>query len=263
MISSALITFTSDFGTQDAYIGIVKAVILSINHAARIIDITHHIPPYSILKGALTVKSFYRYYPSDVIHLVVVDPGVGSRRIPLLIVSSHGFFVGPDNGLFEFILRETRIKKIIRLQNKRFWLTPTAPVFHARDIFAPVCAYLSLGVSPEEFGRRLDQPIRLKMPSAKWRANKITGEIISIDHFGNLTTNIEGFLVQTARANKIAILCCGQKIDTIKSTYYQIPAAQIGAVIGSSGFLEIAKRENSAALALQASVGAKVEILLD
>lgn len=265
-----LVTFTSDFGSADAYVPAVKGVIASINPRARIIDTIHQIPPHNIVRGALMLKGFVPYYPPGTIHLAVVDPGVGSKRRALLIVTDHGFFVGPDNGLFALVVPASGHKKVIHLKEKRFWLNPQSPVFHARDIFAPVAAYLSRGVKPEEFGPEVKGIKSLAIPKPHRSAAAIRGDVISVDRFGNLTTNIPGeWLLQKVAGSREPVARRQFKIHSgphelagLFETYALIPPKKAGAVIGSAGFLEVALNRASAAERLQANVGTLVAIRL-
>ncbi len=255
-----IITLTTDFGTKNGYVGAVKGVIKRINPEAEIVDITHDIESFDILGVSFTLNNFYRYFPQNTIHLAVVDPGVGSKRQPLLIKSEDFYFVGPDNGIFSFAIQNENITEIINLSNHKYHLYKPSSTFHARDIFAPVAAYLSLGVDVKEFGIPARECSKLVIPLPQMSRNGITGEIIHIDNFGNLITNIVAESFKVKRVIRIEIKRI--EIDRISQSYFEIPENKIGAVIGSSGFLEIAMNQSSAENTLKANIGTRVKISL-
>jgi hypothetical protein len=253
-----IITLTTDFGTKDGYIGAVKGIIKRINPDAEIVDVTHEIEPFDIWGAAFALNNFYRYFPQNTIHLVVVDPGVGSKRQPLLIKSADFLFVGPDNGVFSFILQDEEIVEIISISNQKYLLSEPSPTFHARDIFAPVAAYLSMGVDIREFGAPAMECSKLFIPQTKVTKRGIIGEIIHVDNFGNLTTNIEAKSIHLKSIKGIEVK--RNKISYIAKSYYDIPEEEIGAVIGSSGFLEISTNQGNAAEFVKADIDTKVRI---
>lgn len=253
-----IITLITDFGTKDGYVGAVKGVIKRINPEAEILDITHDIEPFDILGAAFTLNNFYRYFPQNTIHLAVVDPGVGSKRQPLLIKSEDFCFVGPDNGIFSFVLQNEKITEIISLSNDKYHLSKSSNTFHARDVFAPVAAYLSLGVDVKEFGAPAGECFKLVIPPPQTSKKGIVGEIIHIDNFGNLMTNIDAESLKVKRIIRIEIKRA--KIDRISQSYFEIPENKIGAVIGSSGFLEIAMNQRNTDKVLKANIGTPVKI---
>ena len=158
-----IITLTTDFGLDDHYIGVMKGVILGINSDAVITDITHGIPKYDIFKAAFTVRNSYKYFPKDSIHIVVVDPEVGSERKPIVVESEQGVFIGPDNGVFSFILEENKGIPIIEITNPKYMLSDVSNTFHGRDIFAPAAAHISLGLEVTELGENVKSPISLEI----------------------------------------------------------------------------------------------------
>ncbi|HEX7400578.1 MAG TPA: SAM-dependent chlorinase/fluorinase [candidate division Zixibacteria bacterium] len=256
-----IITLTTDFGSKDGYVGAVKGVIKRINPHAEIVDITHEIEPFDVWGAAFALNNFYGYFPQDTIHLVVVDPGVGSQRQPLLIQSADFLFVGPDNGVFSFILQNEEIIEIISISNRKYLLSKPSHTFHARDVFAPVTAYLSLGVDIREFGAPAMECSKLFIPQTKVERRDIIGEIIHVDNFGNLITNIEAKSVHLKIIKRIEVK--RKRISQIAKSYYDIPEGKIGAVIGSSGFLEIAANRGNAAELVKAEIGTKVKINLE
>jgi hypothetical protein len=252
-----IITITTDFGTGDGYVGAVKGVIKRINPHCELVDITHQIEPFDVLSAAFTLNNFYRYFPPTSIHLVVVDPGVGSRRQPLLIKSEDFFFVGPDNGVFSFVYQNERLTEIVHLTKKKYFLSGLSHTFHARDVFAPVAAYLSLGVDPNEFGQTAKECFKLLIPEPKYAKDTISGRIIHIDAFGNLVTNIGSDLLKE-KVNKIVV---GRRmIKGMSKSYFDIPPKQVGALVGSSGFLEIAANQKNAQKILKSKIGMLVKV---
>jgi S-adenosylmethionine hydrolase len=253
-----IITLTTDFGTKDGYVGAVKGVIKRINPHAEIVDITHEIEPFDVFGTAFTLNNFYRFFPQNTIHLVVVDPEVGSRRQALLIKTPNFLFVGPDNGVFSLVLQDEEIDEITSISNRKYFLSGLSSTFHARDIFAPVAAYLSLGVDIREFGAPALECSRLFIPQKETSQKGIVGEIIHIDNFGNLITNIEEESIQKRKIKSIEIK--HKRINQIARSYYDIPQGKIGAVIGSSGFLEIAANQGNVSKLVKADIATKVRI---
>lgn len=257
-MGKSTITLTTDFGTEDGYVGAVKGVIKRINPEANVVDITHRIEPFDVLAAAFALNNFYGYFPPGSIHLVVVDPGVGSERQPLLIQSEEFFFVGPDNGVFSFVYQRDRIKEIVVLSNKKYFLAELSSTFHARDIFAPAAAYLSLGVDPKEFGETAKECHKLIIPEPEASKKALSGRVIHVDSFGNLITNIESGLLK--KKNVVRMVVGRRQIKRIARSYYDIPEGQVGALAGSSGYLEIAANQASAQDILKSKVGNAVRI---
>lgn len=190
MKPSGIITLTSDFGLSDPYVAMMKGVILSIHPSAVLVDLSHNIRAGSISQAARAVHETFVYYPTGTVHLAVVDPGVGSSRRPMAVEGKGHFFVGPDNGLFWPILRDNPEARSVHLLDRRFFLSGLSRTFHGRDIFAPVAAHLSRGVGLDSMGSLIDDPVRLHTPQPYEKENVLSGEIASVDHFGNLITNI-------------------------------------------------------------------------
>ena len=254
------ITLTTDFGINDSYVGQVKGMILNINPKASIVDITHQIPSWDILKGAFILNSFYKYFPKGTIHIVVVDPTVGSKRKALLIKTRDYFFVGPDNGVFSFIYENEKIGEILNIENRKFFLSRTSHTFHARDIFAPVAAYLSLGKRINQFGPKAKSCAKLKIPEPEVKKNSIKGEIVYIDNFGNLVTNISGKHLNRFPKKKFSISMGNERINKISKSYSEAKPKEVLALMGSSNFLEISVREGRADKMLNKKVGHKLSL---
>ena len=228
---------------DDHYVGSMKGVILGINNEAIITDITHELPKYDIFKAAFTVQNFYKFFPNNSIHVVVVDPGVGSTRKPILIQTEHGTFIGPDNGVFSFVLEASENANIFEITNSNYMLESISSTFHGRDIFAPAAAHLSLGVDIKDLGGRVKSPMLLNINKPELESDKITGDVIYTDSFGNLVTNISAEMLGNLKEIRIDNFV----IDTVANSYQDVEKGKLLAIIGSSGFLEISVNQGSAA----------------
>jgi S-adenosyl-L-methionine hydrolase (adenosine-forming) len=259
---SSIITLTTDFGTRDWFVGTMKGVIARINPRSQVVDISHEIDPGNIREGAFALAASYSFFPKGTIHVAVIDPGVGSSRRAIAVVTENYVFVGPDNGVLSWALRKEKIKPIYRLENSEFFLEPVSQTFHGRDVFSSVAAHLSKGVSPRSLGPRVRDLLQLPWPAAHRTGHDIEGEIVYVDRFGNCITNIdvESLRAPTAGALEISV---GRKCRCgIKSFYQAVPAGRPVAVIGSSGLLEIAVNGGSAARKFSLSPGKKVHVRL-
>ncbi len=256
-----IITLLTDFGTKDGYTGAVKGVIKRINPQAEVLDVTHDIGSHDVLGAAFALNSFYGYFPKGTVHLAVVDPGVGSGRQALLIRTKDFFFVGPDNGIFSFIYQKKDLTDIILISNKKYFLAELSSTFHARDIFAPVAAYLSLGVRADQFGSPAKECMKFTLPEPVPKGKSLKGQIIHVDHFGNLITNVTTDLLR--KAKNVEIVVRKTKIKKISRSYFEINEKGLGALIGSSGFLELAANQDSAQKLLKAKVGDPIKLDLD
>lgn len=259
----AIITLLTDFGLKDGYPGVMKGVIWSIAPAVQIADITHSIPPQDVRQGALALARSYGYFPAGSIHVAVVDPGVGTRRRPLALRVGENFFVGPDNGLFTLVLERSEASRahveIIHLDRPEYWLPEVSRVFHGRDIFAPVAAHLANGVPLEALGHAINDPQRLSLPRPQplpgggWR-----GEVIAVDHFGNLSTNLERSLLSGMRVGILRI--ADHRINGLVTTFGERPPGELIALFGTSDDLVISVVNGSAADLLHVGVGEAVEV---
>lgn len=259
----ALITLLTDFGLKDGYPGVMKGVIWNIAPAVQIADITHSIPPQDVRQGAIALRRTFSYFPVGSIHVAVVDPGVGTRRRPLALRLGEHFFVGPDNGLFTLVLEGAEANQerveVIHLDRPEYWLPEISRVFHGRDIFAPVAAHLANGVPLEALGRAITDPQRLSfprphpLPGGGWQ-----GEVIAVDHFGNLSTNLERSLLSGMRVNKVRI--ANQEISGLVTAFGERPPGELIALFGTSDELVISVVNGSAAELLKTGVGEPVEV---
>jgi S-adenosylmethionine hydrolase len=245
---SGIITLTTDFGQRDPYVAMMKGVILSINPEARIVDITHQIAAGAIAEAASILNDAHRFFPSGTVHVGVVDPGVGSPRRPIALVAENHFFVGPDNGLFWPLIEAHGQCHVIRLTDKRYWMNEISTTFHGRDIFTPVAAHLSQGVDPLLMGETIDDPMPLEVPLPRMEGSALVGEIVRIDHFGNLITNIaREHLAPFLESKDLTIRIGGLVLNTLSTTYSDVPEGQPLALIGSSNVMEIAVNRGNAA----------------
>jgi S-adenosylmethionine hydrolase len=248
----AIITLTTDFGLTDAYVGIMKGVILGIARDVRLVDLSHEVPPQDVLEAVYLLESAAPYFPEGAIHLAVVDPGVGSGRRALIVSTRRASFVGPDNGIFTRALAEPGAQAW-ELDRPEFWLGEHSRTFHGRDIFAPVAAHLANGVTPGEMGRPIDDPVRLSL-SGPGRASDgaICGRVAHVDRFGNLITDIPAaWVVGGGWRCRIA----GEGIAGILGTYADAAPGALLMLVGSGGALEIAERDGNAARRLGVRAG--------
>ena len=259
-----LVTLTTDFGMEDGNVGVMKGVILGINPDVAIIDLSHDIPPQGIADAAYVLRRAYAFFPQGTIHLVVVDPGVGTDRRPLAVRTRRALFVAPDNGVLSYVLdhvRETADHPhAVHLNNPAYWLPEISHVFHGRDIFAPVAAHLSLGVPMDDFGPPIGDLLALPTPHLMRQPGKVRGQVMHIDHFGNLLTNIP----------RSDLLSLGQTITTklgearISGLCTAFGHARHGepiAYVDSSGHLAIAVVNGSAQELLHSREGERVEVV--
>jgi len=256
-----LITLLTDFGTRDAYVASLKGVILSLNPEVRLVDLSHEVPPQDVRAGALILTEAAPYFPPGAIHLAVVDPGVGSPRRGLAAQGRGHFWVGPDNGLFHLVFRQVSPLTIVSLENPLYFRSQVSATFHGRDIFAPVAAHLSLGVDLSRFGPRLTDPVSLDWPEPRFSPETISGEIIYVDRFGNLISNLRAAEVSAWLGERDLTLQAGPlNIRGLVRAYADVAHGEFLTLVGSHGFLEIACAMDNAAQRLLAGVGLPVEI---
>lgn len=250
-----LITLTTDFGTADGYVGIVKGVIMSICENACIIDISHDISAWNISAAAWVLSNSHPYFPKGTVHVAVVDPGVGSKRRPILIESRDQVFIGPDNGIFSFIIQEEGAKAY-ELTESKYWMPEVSTSFHARDLFAPVAAHFASGISADKLGQQTDVDSLVRLPSRDLRIKpkRVEGSVAYVDRFGNLITNI------TKEHCRNQALCqIGKRsIGRIGQSYSHAEQGAPIAFIGSHGYLEIAVSQGRADEKLDAGVNTPV-----
>lgn len=246
-----VITLLTDFGTKDWFVPSMKGVILGIAPRATIVDVTHEIPPQDVRAGAFILAAAAPTFPRGTIHVAVVDPGVGSARKAIAVRTSEHVFVGPDNGLLSFVLQKEPVREIRLLANPRFWRTPVSRTFHGRDVFAPVAAHLARGAKFAALGTELKSISTLAIQTPVRTSKSIRGEVIYVDHFGNLVTNIEG-----RSLSERAIIQLGRKrIHGLSKSYADASVGDCIAVVNSLNLLEISVRDGDAAAKLKAKPG--------
>ena len=264
-MSQRIITFTTDFGLSEHYVGAMKGVILSIAPEAKLVDISNAVQSFDILDGAITIAEAYDCFPSDTIHLVVIDPGVGTERRPLLVSTTRHAFIAPDNGVLSLVYaREERVT-VRHITAEHYFRQPVSQTFHGRDIFAAIAGHLSKGVEPARFGDEISDYARFAAPRPKPAGEGLKGVVIKVDKFGNLITNITatdcpqlfepvsaGFRIQVGKAD----------VHQRRTAYAQGAAGEFFAIVGSMGYLEVACNRGSAAQLAGAGKGSEVTVTL-
>src|ERR1700676_260210 len=239
-VSNPIITLTTDYGTNDHLVGVVKGVILGILPTATIVDISHHVAPFDLLDAALTIGSAYSYFPPRTVHVVVVDPGVGTERRPLLVGGEHPYFVSPDNGVLSLIYERAPFVTVRHTTAEHYFRTPLSNTFHGRDIFAPVAAWLAKTYQTEAFGETIEDYTRFALPRVKPAGAAMKGMVLRVDAFGNLITNFTAETLPPETAcGSIKLQIGSKQVHTLVSTFAQGPEGEPVAIIGSSGFLEV------------------------
>ncbi len=262
VLSNPIITLTTDYGTNDHLVGTLKGVILKINPDVTIVDITHHVAPYDLLDGALAIGLAYRYFPSKTVHLVVVDPGVGTERRPLLVSGDQHFFVGPDNGVLSMVYEHEQRLAVRHVTAEHYFMQPLSKTFHGRDIFAPVAAWLTKAWQSQSFGEEIQDYVRFSLPKPKTTDGILKGVVLRVDVFGNLITNLTiTDLPEAMLKNGSLKMQVGQKnVQHFSETFAKGQAGQPIAILGSSGFIEIAVNRGNAARVLGVTRGAEVTV---
>ena len=264
MPTNRLVTFTTDFGLNDHFVGTMRGVITTINPSAQIIDICNNVQSFDILDGALTISQAYRYFPSDTVHVVVVDPGVGTTRRPLLVQTEKHIFIAPDNGVLSLVYdREERLS-VRHITSEHYFLQPVSSTFQGRDIFAAIAGWLSKGVEPAKFGEEITDFIRFATPKPKALSpTQLKAVVLKADKFGNLITNISeadapAFFGENTPDFKLTV---GRaEITKLKRTFAEGATGELFAVVGSMGYIEIVANKANASQAAQAAKGAEIQI---
>ncbi len=259
----ALITLTTDFGDGSPYVAAMKGVILSVNPDVCLLDLSHRIPPQDIRHAAFFLASALPYFPPHVLHVIVVDPGVGTERAVLYVeLGGHRLLV-PDNGCWTEMARGVaQPPTVIRLAERRYWRQEVSATFHGRDIFAPVAGHLSLGLDPRQLGPAVNEWVRLGTPAPTHGPDRLAGKVVFVDDFGNLVTNIPGKAFTAWHDRTVRITVAGHEVLRRVRTYGEAEPGSVVALVSSSGTLEIAVAHGSAAVRLGAHVGAPVEVQL-
>lgn len=260
-----IVTLTTDFGTNDHFVGAVKGVILDIVPEAAIVDISHAVQAFDVLDGALTISQAYSYFPTGTVHMIVVDPGVGTARRPILASSDGYHFVAPDNGVLSMVYaREERIH-VRHITADHYFRQPVSHTFHGRDVFAPVAAYLAKLVDSHKFGDEIEDYVRFAAPKPKPAGdNKLRGVVLKVDRFGNLITNVtpEDAPALFAPNAAFKIVVGTKEVSDLRTAYAEGAPGEVFAVLGSMGYLEIVANRAAAAQLTGAGKGSEVSILL-
>ncbi|OHB71960.1 MAG: hypothetical protein A2V70_02920 [Planctomycetes bacterium RBG_13_63_9] len=257
----SIITLTTDFGTDSPYVAALKGVILSINPAVTLVDITHDIPAQDVRRGAVVLDDVAERFPDETIHVAVIDPGVGTQRAILYARIGSQQYIAPDNGVLSRLGDRTPPSKLIRLTESKYWLRPVSATFHGRDIMAPVAAHLSLGLEPERLGSPLEKLTSLGWPRVHETPERIEGTVLEIDSFGNLITNITAeMLGNRPTDDRVCVVCSIYETWGIYRTYAEQLGGTFIGLIGSSGRLELAVVGDNAATRLGIQVGTPVVV---
>ena len=260
-----IITLTTDYGIGDHLVGAMKGVILTINPDVNIIDNTHGVIAHDILDGALSIGNAFSYYPPKTVHVVVVDPGVGTSRRPILVAADQHYFVAPDNGVLSAVYDRSEALHVWHVTSEHYFRQPISNTFHGRDIFAPVASWLTKSWQTSAFGEPITDFVRFALPKPKANGNTIKGVVLQVDRFGNLVTNItpENAPAIFAQPAKFKILAGTGAVTKIVPTFAQGPSGEPVGIVGSSGYLEISVNRGSAARTLGAVRGGEVTVELE
>jgi len=259
----AIITLLSDFGLKDSYVAEMKGIILSTSPDTGIVDITHDIKKFDIEMGMFILASAVRYFPDGTVHVIVVDPGVGSQRRAVAVETEKYYFVAPDNGVLTLALKQERIVKSIELTNSAYFMDEVSDTFHGRDIFAPVAAHLSLGVEIEALGHEAGELEEIQLSEPEVSQSGIKGHVIHIDKFGNLITDIKQELFNSViLSRRFSIKVGGIRLERISRSYAEVSAGEPLAIFDSFGNLEIAVNRGSATEKLEVRKGDSIEIII-
>jgi S-adenosylmethionine hydrolase len=264
MPTNRLVTFTTDFGLNDHFVGTMRGVITSINASAQIIDICNNVQSFDILDGALTIFQAYRYFPADTVHVVIVDPGVGTSRRPLLVQTERHIFLAPDNGVLSLVYEREERLSVRHITAEHYFLQPVSSTFHGRDVFAAVAGWLSKGVECAKFGDEITDFVRFATPRPKQLSpTQLKAVVLKVDKFGNLVTNIAerdvpAFFGDNPPEFKLTV---GKaEVKNLRKTFADGAPGELFAVIGSMGFVEIVANRGNASVGAQAAKGAEVQV---
>lgn len=257
-----LLTLTTDFGTSDHFAGVMKGVILGICPNAAIVDISHEVKPFEIAQGAFLLAQAYPYFPRGTVHVAIVDPGVGTARRPLLVEAAGQYFIGPDNGVLAMVYSGVA-HKARHITNDKYFLQPVSRTFHGRDVFSPVAAHLASGVRPARFGKVVDDHWKPAYDKPQRSAKRVwSGVVLHVDRFGNLITNLHTRDFPEFGAKPFELAIGTRKLDRLAGNYAEMEPGEPFVIVGSSGFLEVAVNQGSAAKHLGCGPGAPCDLTL-
>ena len=259
-----IITLTTDFGESDYYVAAMKGAIFTVNPAVEIVDITHLIPPHDIYAAAFTLICCYKEFPKMTLHTVVVDPGVGSSRRPILVMTDDYNFIGPDNGVFSYIYQREHVNRVVHLMTEHYFRRPVSNTFHGRDVFAPCAGYVSKLVDWRMMGEEISDPVRFNTPTPSVASEKhIRGAVIHVDRFGNLITNItEAELTPDLVRAGARVKIGNHEAARVLTHFAEADKDELFAYFGSAGFLELAVSRQPAARITGARRGAEVDVII-
>jgi len=264
MTQPRFITLTTDFGASDHYVGAMKGVVYAINPSAQVVDISHAVSSYDVLDGALTIAQAYSCFPAETIHVVVVDPGVGSARRPIVARSEKYLFVAPDNGVLSLVFECERRIHVHEITSDHYFHQPVSQTFHGRDVFAAVAGWLSKGVESANFGSEISDYVRFRMPKpTREEHGEIKGVVLKVDKFGNVITNLAPQDVPqlfSAQPGQFKICVGKHEITSLKTAYADGAPGEVFGILGSMGFLELSTNRGSAARALEVGKGTEVVV---
>ena len=255
-----IITLTTDFGVTDHFVGVMKGVILGICPDARIVDISHEVAPFEISQGAFLVAQAHQYFPPKTIHVVVIDPGVGTARRPLLVEAAGQYFIGPDNGVLAMVYMDAP-HKAREITAEKYFLHPRSRTFHGRDIFSPVAAQLARGVRAASFGPEIDDHLKIAFYKPQRTARRVwSGTVLHVDRFGNMVTNFHIDEFTDVRTRPFEMVVGPQRLRRLALNYADSEPGEPFVIVGSSGYLEVAANQTSAAKLLGCGPGAPAEL---
>ncbi len=258
-----VITLLTDFGSMDHYVAAMKGVMLGICPAAQMVDISNEIAPFAIVEAAYTVAQAWACFPTGSVHLIVVDPGVGSTRRPMVVEAAGHCFVAPDNGVLTMVFDAAVNHKAREITASRYFRKPVSRTFHGRDIFAPAAAYLATGLAPAKLGKRIDDYLRLDFARPRQAEDKRwTGSILKVDRFGNVITNFESDIWKRLAQQPFEMRIGSHSISRVATNYAEVDVGELFVIAGSAGYLEVSMNQRSAAAVLGMRPGEVVELLL-
>lgn len=259
-MSEPLITLTTDFGEGSAYVAAMKGAIYTINPSARIVDISHRVAPQDVRMGAFVLEDATRWYPPGTIHVAVIDPGVGTGRRMVFAEMGQQRYIAPDNGLLSRITLHERPSRIIAIENPQYWQSNVSETFHGRDIMGPVAAHVAAGLDPAKLGSALTSIFLIDWPQPQTTADAVSGEIIAVDHFGNLISNITTEHLNAGEFASLKVTCGGRTLTGLKRTYAEEQPGTLVALVGSAGRLEVAVVQGNASRVLGVGVGEPIRV---
>jgi len=259
----ALVTLTTDFGLTDPFVGIMKGVLATRAPGVAVVDVTHGIPPQDVRAGALVLRQSAPWFPAGTIHVAVIDPGVGGTRRPICVATAWACYLGPDNGVLSLAAEADGIRTVVELTDPKFQLSPRSATFHGRDVFAPVAAALATGTAPEALGPVVKDMTRLPFPEATHKGGELHGQVVYVDHFGNLVTNVSRSALEGFSGAKLSVTIRAIHVRGVATSYSSAQPGQLVAVVNSWDLLEVAVRDGSARDRLRAGVGEAVIVRVD